>query len=926
MNMSEKAFSFFRSPKKRGIDPGQDPLELLTRSDLKQSDFLAFMAKMREQKAYTRRTLFPGSFKADDFTLMVDTQLPLPLFVFVGHHEYVHALLSQLHYGEMIRRLEDFNTLAFQPLAEIRALTIARMFLEEQGTNYKPEKGEKYSRAMREFLRRVGLDETTRQRIRERLASDQLFMRGLRFLDKIDKRKSLLLAHWKKPQEGGAYWLSLHSHEQMVKDYYEKAMMAYGDTERREARELVENVRAKLLQAEDENGEGFRMVQKIAEAWGAHLVFTTLGVILSPDITHLSILHSSLSEISQQLNTTRFSPDRRLEAVCKIAISGSFVPKDEDDVLTLYKLLDHGNPTPRLSMDSFNVYWNTLDADPEFISLMSDLYRRVGLERGYEPIQVPEGRAEASVDEVLDAMTVMNHERQVLQKGAGEREDEEYSRRKISMDKDIFLETMRREGLIKAPEQVKSQRAGGQSEEAAILNNTALIYRVTGRLREALKLYEEALSLQREVGDRVGESTTLNNIALVHQRMGEPQEALKLYEHSLRIAQQLADRAAEAITLNNIARVYQAMGKLQEAMALYKQALLIAQTVGDRNGEAIILNNIAAIYHDTDRLQEAFKFYEQALEINREVGNRWREAAILNNLALIYKTNGESRKALKLYEQALEITRVTGNKKGEATTLVNIAWLFHNLFDRQQDAVTTMEQAIDILVHMGLPLDAPLDAGGSTIRGLQDTLDAMRKEEILEGQERQISKQLDESTEQLFIDTTVGALTIWPERFTGWREQMVETVRDAQKERDWRLEVDFFTAILDILDRQPLTFPPDHSYAQQVMAIQKGIAAGRPQVNEYSHEIVVAAVAELAIWDLIKSLRRGETRQVMEAEQELLFRPVAEEILEQYMALATSEGDQGKANAFSGVLEFLHDCKKNGIAQACEKFSALEEK
>ena len=73
-----------------------------------------------------------------------------------------------------------------------------------------------------------------------------------------------------------------------------------------------------------------------------------------------------------------------------------------------------------------------------------------------------------------------------------------------------------------------------------------------GRYAEALETYEQALAIQREVGDRAGEGTTLANIGLVYDRQGRYDEALEAYEQALAIQREVGDRAGEGTTLNNI--------------------------------------------------------------------------------------------------------------------------------------------------------------------------------------------------------------------------------------------------------------------------------------------------------------------------------------------------------------------------------------
>jgi tetratricopeptide (TPR) repeat protein len=47
------------------------------------------------------------------------------------------------------------------------------------------------------------------------------------------------------------------------------------------------------------------------------------------------------------------------------------------------------------------------------------------------------------------------------------------------------------------------------------------VYSALGQKEKALGLYEQALAVMREVGDRGGEGTTLNNLGLVYSALGQ---------------------------------------------------------------------------------------------------------------------------------------------------------------------------------------------------------------------------------------------------------------------------------------------------------------------------------------------------------------------------------------------------------------------
>ncbi|MBP1468426.1 tetratricopeptide repeat protein, partial [Candidatus Chloroploca sp. M-50] len=106
-------------------------------------------------------------------------------------------------------------------------------------------------------------------------------------------------------------------------------------------------------------------------------------------------------------------------------------------------------------------------------------------------------------------------------------------------------------------------------------------YQQTGQPQRALALYEQALPLRREVGDRAGEAATLNNMAMVYQRTGQPQRALALCEQALPLTREVGDRAGEAGTLANVAvLLYQSLDRASEAIQSLQQAIGVLQMSG----------------------------------------------------------------------------------------------------------------------------------------------------------------------------------------------------------------------------------------------------------------------------------------------------------------------------------------------------------
>jgi tetratricopeptide (TPR) repeat protein len=244
------------------------------------------------------------------------------------------------------------------------------------------------------------------------------------------------------------------------------------------------------------------------------------------------------------------------------------------------------------------------------------------------------------------------------------------------------------------------REVGNRDGEAATLNNIAEVQRGTGELQQALELYEQALPLMREVGNREGEAATLNNMSLVYDAMGQWQQALELYEQVLPITREEGNRALEARTLNNTAEVYRKLGQWQQAMKLYEQTVPITREVGDRVMEAITLDNIAKVYYAMGQWQRALELYERALLLKREVGDRSGEAETLSNIGEVYRATGEHKRALKLFEQALLFARAVGGRAVEVTILSNIGEVYRAAGEHKR-ALEVYEQALPFWRSIG---------------------------------------------------------------------------------------------------------------------------------------------------------------------------------------------------------------------------------
>jgi CHAT domain-containing protein/Flp pilus assembly protein TadD len=296
-------------------------------------------------------------------------------------------------------------------------------------------------------------------------------------------------------------------------------------------------------------------------------------------------------------------------------------------------------------------------------------------------------------------------------------------------------------------------------------------------MRLAVKKYEEALLICRDIGNRSGEAIALNNLGLVYYSLGEKQKALDFYTQALPLLRAVGDRRTEATTLNNIGTAYDALGEKQKALDFYAQAAPLRRAVGDRSGEASTLNNIGVVYISQGEKRKALDFFTQALPLGREVGDRQVEAATLGNIAYVKRALGhfdESRSHMESALKIIESLRVEVVSRELRASYFATAQGYYEFY---VDLLMEMRKLEPTKGHDATALQASERARArSLIESLTEARADIRRgiDPALLGRERALSRQLNAKaeirlklingphteTQAVAIETEINALTI----------------------------------------------------------------------------------------------------------------------------------------------------------------------
>ena len=233
---------------------------------------------------------------------------------------------------------------------------------------------------------------------------------------------------------------------------------------------------------------------------------------------------------------------------------------------------------------------------------------------------------------------------------------------------------------LKLAQRISPAKDAAQARAAA-LGGLGIVHRHRGDLDKAEKQLNQALDIQRQIGDLLGEANQLGNLGNVYLQRGDVEKAEEHHKDALKLHREIGDRLGEAQNLGNLGLVYAERGELEKAEEHHQKALEIDREIGNRLGEASNLGNLGIVYRRRGELEKAQQHYQQALEIDRETGRRLGEAIRLGNLGNVYLQRGELDKAEEHHQQALEIDRKIGNRLGEAQDLGNLGLVYKDRGD-----------------------------------------------------------------------------------------------------------------------------------------------------------------------------------------------------------------------------------------------------
>ena len=237
-----------------------------------------------------------------------------------------------------------------------------------------------------------------------------------------------------------------------------------------------------------------------------------------------------------------------------------------------------------------------------------------------------------------------------------------------------------------------------------VLHNLGNLHDQLGAPAQSRACHEAALAIHSELGNRAGTGQVLAGLAILNRHQGRMDEAQAHYQSALAIHRELGDRRTEGIALGNLGNVLMDLGHVAQAQTHYEAALAIHREVGSRVVEGVTLANLGNVHRHFGRMGDAHAFHELALAISREMANRWHEGVVLTGLGAVEVLQGRWALAWQHFDEALVVNRATGNRSYEGMTLGCLG----ELLTRQgllPDALDALRQGEALLRDVDNPIE-----------------------------------------------------------------------------------------------------------------------------------------------------------------------------------------------------------------------------
>jgi tetratricopeptide (TPR) repeat protein len=244
--------------------------------------------------------------------------------------------------------------------------------------------------------------------------------------------------------------------------------------------------------------------------------------------------------------------------------------------------------------------------------------------------------------------------------------------------------------------------ACGSFEHCFVLNWIADCFKQNGQLIAAQGRLDEALAiinvLLRQQPDNEGylreRGILLTSLGDVLRDQGRYLQSREAYEEALKIDKKLGDLRNQAVDLGQLGKLAMELRDFTEARLRYVEVLNIFRDLGEPESEAILWHLLGSAALGQKEWAEAERCYRESLAINESIGNIVNTAMTCNQLAIVAEDAGRPTEAEGWYKRQLELDeQVNPHSLSHARTLSNLASLLLNEVQKKHIPLIRLNEA-----------------------------------------------------------------------------------------------------------------------------------------------------------------------------------------------------------------------------------------
>ena len=224
------------------------------------------------------------------------------------------------------------------------------------------------------------------------------------------------------------------------------------------------------------------------------------------------------------------------------------------------------------------------------------------------------------------------------------------------------------------------------------LNIVGLFYIETGRNKEAIPYYEEAINVYNRLPESKKSTYVKGDLYRIYANMGEAYEnlddyekAIPLHQNSFEEAQKLKAYRAMAIAKIHMAECYKKLGNKKLVMPFLKEAVEYSTFAKDFDMLNQALIGFIDFHIDENDFVEGEKLFKSNLMLIQKDSNRISNKSKKNLYYIahkLYKKQGNYQQALKYFEEANKIDKILYKK--QSSFAIDVANVEYKMLEKEQ--------------------------------------------------------------------------------------------------------------------------------------------------------------------------------------------------------------------------------------------------